>query len=95
MYDKVPLLYWAKINYNALNSKNILNQKNIFNYTTLRHIYVDEMDIFNLDIGQVNILCLVKMSVRFLFNIRYHLKIIHVHISFVIINQDLQQIMVN
>ena len=44
--------------------KHKANQQDLFNYNTSRHIYCDEIDIYNLDIGQFKLICEERMTVR-------------------------------
>ena len=47
-----------------MSSKNKANQKDLYSYQTSRHIYCDEKDIYNSDIGQFKLICKEKITLR-------------------------------
>ena len=68
MYRKVLPLYWTQISKDTFNSKNKSNNKDLYNYQNKRHVFCDEMDIYNIDVGQFKLICEARMTVKPLYN---------------------------
>ena len=64
MYRKVLPIYWDQISKDTFNSKIKSNQKDMYKYKTARHIFCDEMNIYNYDIKQFKLICETIMTVK-------------------------------
>ena len=57
MYKAVLPLYWNQINKNTFSTKNKANQKKISQFQNKRHVFCDEIDIYNLYINHFKLIC--------------------------------------
>ena len=67
MYKAVLPLYWTQINKNIFTTKNKANQKEVSKFRNKRHVFCDEIDIYNLDTNQFKLTCEDTMTVRLLY----------------------------
>ena len=67
IYKAVLPLYWTQINKDTFSTKNKANQKEISKFRNKRHIFCDEIDIYNLDTNQFKLTGEDTMTVRLLY----------------------------
>ena len=68
MYEAVLPIYWDEIGPTSFNFKNKNNHKALFKYQTERHLFCDDMDIYNVNIELYKLICEIKMSVQPLYS---------------------------
>ena len=68
MYQKVLPIYLDEIGPDTFNFKNKYNHKYLFKFQTARHLFCDEIDIYNINFNLFKIICEVRMIIKPLYS---------------------------